>query len=548
MNLRLLPTLLAAALLGGAAVAAPQGSVIDTRHNLSATGPGPIRAPDEKEVCIFCHAAHPPESGPTLWNHLSSPVINYRPYERETMKAAAGRVDGSSILCLSCHDGTIALGAVHSRPDTIRVAGVDGGGRLSRERASNLGTDLSGTHPVSIVYEEALASPEPSAVRVRDLSPDEERTWLDSSGKVQCTSCHDPHVDPSTAGAHVPPFWRGDTVAEVCETCHVAPLVDAPHADPRLLANGCGSCHVGHGVSGEALLAEREEKACYACHATEPARAATAEGRLTPLARPSAIEPLFDLPYRHPVDTSVGLHTTGEDLATEGAAAPRHVECVDCHAQHGEEAPASRGRENASGTLGGRPEYEVCYSCHGTVSNLPYGQTDKSVEFDANNRSFHPVESPSPSSSVPSLLSPWREGRTMTCSDCHTTDDARRPQGPHGSRFPWILSAAYTAVDGEPESVRAYELCYSCHSRGTILSDQTFAGHSQHVVTGRTSCYGCHDSHGSPDDPGLVRFGKDIRYTDVRPSKSGRLEYDESTGECWLTCHDVDHDPLGYGP
>ena len=136
----------------------------------------------------------------------------------------------------------------------------------------------------------------------------------------------------------------------------------------------------------------------------------------------------------------------------------------------------------------------------------------------------------------------------MSCSDCHTNEDPDRPQGPHGSRFPWILKAAYTVVDGEPESVRTYELCYSCHSRTTILSDQTFAGHAQHVVTERSSCYACHDSHGSAEDPGLVRFGKDIRYTDVRPAKSGRLEYDEETGACWLTCHDVEHDALGYGP
>lgn len=542
--------LLLAALAVGVATAAPKGSVVDTRHNLSATGPGPIRAPDEKEVCIFCHAAHPPESGPTLWNHLSSPVISYRAYARETMKTQPGRVDGSSVQCLSCHDGTIALGAVHSRPEPIRMFGADGQGRLSRERASNLGTDLSGTHPVSVVYAEALGGADASTVRVRDLSPEEEKSWLDTSGKVQCTSCHDPHVDPATAGAHVPPFWRGDTVAEVCETCHTAPLVDAPHDDPRLLTNGCGSCHVGHGVSGEPLLADREEEACYACHGTsDDARSAVSTGKLTPIARPAAIEALFSQPYRHPVEESVGLHVTGEDLAAEGAAAPRHVECVDCHAQHGEPAaPVRKGRGVASGMVGGRPEYEVCYTCHGASSNLPFGQTNKSAEFDPNNRSFHPVESPSPTSSVPSLLSPWREEMTMTCSDCHTNDDPSRPQGPHGSRFPWILKAPYTVIDGEPESVRTYELCYSCHSRASILSDQSFAGHAEHVVTERTSCYACHDSHGSPEEPGLVRFGKDIRYTDVRPSLSGRLEYDEETGACSLTCHDVEHVALGYGP
>ncbi len=530
----------------GLAGAAPMSSVVDTRHNLSASGPGPVRAANEKEVCVFCHAAHPPESGPTLWNHRSSGAISYRPYERTTLASQPGQPDGTSVLCLSCHDGTIALGAVHTRSDAIRVLGTDGAGKLSRERGSNLGTDLSGTHPISVNYADGKD--------LRPLSPEQERTWLDRNGKVQCTSCHDPHADPVTVGADVPPFWRGATVSEVCETCHTAPLVDAPHADTRLMGNGCGSCHVGHGVAGEPLLPEREEKACYRCHGSADAtERAIADGVLSPGARPALVEGLFALASHHPVGESQGLHSPGEDLAAEGAAAPRHVECVDCHALHGEEAPyrirSLRGRgAPITGVLGAVPEFEVCYDCHGAVANLPYGQTDKSAEFDPNNQSFHPVELPSKNDGVPSLLSPFREGGRMTCSDCHTSDDPSRPQGPHGSRYPWILKAPYTATDGQPESVRAYELCYGCHSRRIILSDSTFAGHAEHVVSEEISCYACHDSHGSPSAPGLVRFGKDIRYTNVSPSSSGRFEYDEETGDCWLSCHGADHNPLGYGP
>lgn len=540
-------------LIAGMAVAAPAGSVVDTRHNLSVSGPGPVRAANETEVCVFCHAAHPPESGPSLWNHLSSPKINYRPYARETLTSQPGQPDGSSVLCLSCHDGTVALGAIHTRDTPIRLLGVSGTGRMADDRSANLGTDLSGTHPISVPYAQALADGGAEAVRVRPLSTEEERTWLDPSGKVQCTSCHDPHDDPVRADASVPPFWRGESVAEVCETCHVAPLVNAPHADPRLLGDACGSCHVGHGQSGEALLAGREEGACFTCHGTsESARKAVADGSIHASARPGLVETQFSLLSHHPVTESRGLHEPGEDLGAQGAAAPRHVECVDCHTLHGEQAPyriaAVRGRgAPVSGVLGGLPEFEVCYGCHGSVANLPFGETDKSAEFDPNNRSYHPVEQASHTSNVPSLLSPFREGERMTCSDCHTSDDPARPQGPHGSRYPWILKAPYTATDGQPESTRAYELCYGCHSRSVILSDQSFAGHAEHVVSEEASCYACHDSHGSPLDPGLVRFGKDIRYTSVSPSSSGRLEYDEKTGNCWLSCHGADHNPLGYG-
>lgn len=543
-------------LFAGLAWAQTPGSVADTRHNLSASGPGPVRAANEKEVCIFCHAAHTPASGPALWNHVTPADVRYKPYESAKLAARPGQPDGGSILCLSCHDGTIALGAIRNREKAITVLGGDAGGRLRADKNSNLGSDLSGTHPVSISYDESIAGQDLRApVKLRALATGlDKHEALDARGKVQCMSCHDPHQDPAGAGRRVPPFWRSDRFQDVCEKCHQASLVDAPHADEGLLTMGCGSCHVGHGVAGEPLLPAREENACFRCHGTaEDVRERVAEGSLSQRAWPTLIEPLFALPHHHPVQESRGEHVFGEDLQAQGAVAPRHVECVDCHALHGEQAPARLAGIRAKGTpvvgvLGETPEYEVCYDCHGAVASLPYGETDKSAEFDPNNPSYHPIEAASRAKSTPSLLSPWREGDLMTCTDCHSGDREAGPRGPHGSSNPWILKAMYTATDGAPESTRTYALCYGCHSRSIVLSDRSWAGHDDHVVTARTSCYACHDSHGSPNNPSLIRFGKDIRYTNVTPSTTGRLEYDPVAGTCTLGCHGTDHATLGYGP
>jgi len=46
-----------------------------------------------------------------LWNHQMSSVTNYIVYTSPTLKAVVGQPDGSSRLCLSCHDGTVALAA-----------------------------------------------------------------------------------------------------------------------------------------------------------------------------------------------------------------------------------------------------------------------------------------------------------------------------------------------------------------------------------------------------------------------------------------------------
>ncbi len=43
---------------------------------------------------------------------------------------------------------------------------------------------------------------------------------LDSDGKMQCNTCHDPHSDSYYQEGRVPRFWVKPTVNEVCLTCH----------------------------------------------------------------------------------------------------------------------------------------------------------------------------------------------------------------------------------------------------------------------------------------------------------------------------------------
>src|SRR4029077_11329544 len=89
--------------------------VRNTKHNLSASGPGTLKATTETQVCVFCHTPHGATQGVTpLWNRqLSSQT--HTAYTSSSLDANAiqGSLDqpgGSSKLCLSCHDGTLAIG------------------------------------------------------------------------------------------------------------------------------------------------------------------------------------------------------------------------------------------------------------------------------------------------------------------------------------------------------------------------------------------------------------------------------------------------------
>ena len=159
------------------------GSVVDTAHNLSATGTGAVRAATEEEICIFCHTSHSSTTVTQLWNR-GVPAAVYQPYTSSTAVAQPGQPTGDSLLCLSCHDGTIAIGDVLSRATDITMAG----GVTTMPAGDGLiGTDLTHDHPVSFNYTGTLATQNGELVDPGTLPP---TVPLDAVGQMQCTSCH----------------------------------------------------------------------------------------------------------------------------------------------------------------------------------------------------------------------------------------------------------------------------------------------------------------------------------------------------------------------
>jgi len=543
--------------------------VVDTRHNLSVSGPGGIKAVTEDQVCIFCHTPHNSAPNAPLWNRSSS-GSNYIPYSSSTALATPGQPTGASILCLSCHDGTIALGEVLSRPTPITMgAGVT----TLPAGATRLGTDLSDDHPVSFNFSSTLASQRGELVNPASLMG---VVKLDKSGQMQCTSCHDPHNNSNGKF-----LVMANTASALCRSCHIKnnwnetdhstsnKSWDGVDPDPwpttdatTVSSNACENCHTPHNAGGNERILKYavEEDNCYACH----------NGHVDS----KNIQAEFSKFSRHPVMNTQGVHEPAEPAVVNA----RHVECADCHNPHA--ANSSNPLNGVSGIdiLGSEvtqvtKPHELCLRCHGNSLNKPAAlttrqieQTNVRLEFNTSNPSYHPVAGAGKNPNVPSLIPPLTTSSQISCLDCHNNNanpstGGSGPNGPHASTYPPILERQYLTQDPTTESPTAYALCYKCHDRNSILGDQSFSRHSKHIGSGSswgmwglsTPCNVCHDPHGisvtqgnSTNNSKLINFDTSV----VSPNRSGILRYESTgtfSGRCYLSCHNRDHNPKSYG-
>lgn len=345
-------------------------------------------------------------------------------------------------------------------------------------------------------------------------------------------------------------------------SCTISRASAGVHLDKKNLPLGCATCHFKANMRGGGGSAN-----CIICHGN-PQR------RINPVKVPRGavgiksgmknIEAEFYKTFRHPtLDAPSGRRRNDANQPEVDPSAPRHADCVDCHHPHyvtKENKFAGLNVKKVARRLASvTEEAEVCYRCHGDSVNLPGKYTNKRIEFSPTNPSFHPVEAEGKNSTVISLIRPYKEKKidptdisTISCGDCHGNDDANGPQGPHGSRFRYILKDNFDASDNISEGAQVYALCYRCHSRSSILSNESFKYHSLHIQGKSlsqygTSCYTCHSSHGSTEYKYLIRFNTAV----VSPNSKSLLKFVEKgsakfSGECYLKCHGVEHNPKSY--
>jgi len=478
------PLLALAALLGLVAPATAQQSIVNTKHNLSAfSTAGPVRAPEggESEVCVFCHTPHGGQTGGPLWNR-NSVGDTYVPYDSPSLQATVGQPTGPSKLCLSCHDGSIALGSVLNTPGSPgSAAGIDvsntGPGGAMPAGPTLLGQNLTNDHPVSFEYTTALAGDDQELADPSDVVSAGLPLFPRSGGRaLQCTTCHDPHIQSPAKFLRMEPR---DQLTGLCLTCHRKPgWSGSTHESAsqywpvgqsvrKVSDHACLSCHAPHTTEGaERLLrngavagASAIEQTCYQCHTGSPAGIAP------------NVQGEFSKTYRHPVTQNPGAHrpvfiprpATGlpeNVLLNPGLAAEDptyqdavHVECVDCHNPHrvnasnrteGMRGIGLDGSEVANVVTAIQPPadntandemYPVCLRCHGDtydrvlgIATLASGAQpgNKRLQFQRTNSAFHPVSGPGRNRSTNLNAQLTAAGLSTSsvieCTDCHNSN------------------------------------------------------------------------------------------------------------------------------
>jgi hypothetical protein len=195
------------------AAPAAMAAITGSAHDFSANGWS------NGQICVACHAPHNNNNlaGSLLWNHALT-AAGFTLYTSPTLNAVAGQPTGVSKLCLSCHDGTVAIDSFGGATGINFVGG-----------AAKVGPDLSNDHPISITYDAALVTADgglKAIASTANIGPGGAKTGtIDSNllngGKIECSSCHDVHntnVANATPGTDMLKITSAGSA--LCLTCH----------------------------------------------------------------------------------------------------------------------------------------------------------------------------------------------------------------------------------------------------------------------------------------------------------------------------------------
>jgi len=224
---------------------ANSGTLLGSKHDFTGLNKrtGVVAMPtvafsDLGSSCVYCHI--PPDKGDADsrkfggikgWNRFRPATNAFNLYDSRTLDNKVRTPSPISLLCLSCHDGTMAVDMTVFKPNGwrsskdaalhLRINGANDlmscgkchNGKVAHNIAiKHIGNDLTNDHPISMTYAGLTHKDEDFRFPDGPYGFDNGVKLYDS--KVECASCHNVHNPDVKLLLRV-------SADRLCETCHI---------------------------------------------------------------------------------------------------------------------------------------------------------------------------------------------------------------------------------------------------------------------------------------------------------------------------------------
>ncbi len=234
-------------------------------------------------ICIYCHTPHNSiapspanNNGQTLaggnqttddrftymplWNHALTTILNYNTYyngpgapqvgSHASQSIANGMAPGSvSLLCLSCHDGSVAVNTYGNSTYQPASSTSVGAATIATQYQIGANGNLQNHHPIgfdsdAVQMADAEIRPDTTAISSSTANGGADAsiaahlyggsaTGACGQNCMECGTCHSVHNKGNT-GERL--LWRSDVNSQLCLTCHdkgtYTPVNDTLQARP----------------------------------------------------------------------------------------------------------------------------------------------------------------------------------------------------------------------------------------------------------------------------------------------------------------------------
>jgi predicted CXXCH cytochrome family protein len=218
-------------------------AIANTKHDLSffttAWSGSPSYQTNEAQICVFCHTPHGGNLTGPLWNKPVPAAGGFTMYRSsdalKTELNSVTTVNNESLLCLSCHDGSIGVNnllnfgsagsgqpvVIDQGPGEVFMPGSPGanpriGGGAGGDPNST--GHLADDHPISLNYDNAVGD-NPTGLHTLADAKTAGVVFFPPSGagnRLECSSCHDVHDNT------IQPFLiKDNSGSALCLSCHI---------------------------------------------------------------------------------------------------------------------------------------------------------------------------------------------------------------------------------------------------------------------------------------------------------------------------------------